>query len=392
MSASFRLWLMLGLALASCAEAGLDSARDPDGEDAITVVGTSTRCPSGSWSSGTVDYGSIYAPALAIDASGRQHVVYVFSDGRLRYATRAPGTSWIRSDLEPPNIEMLGPALAVDGGGDLHLVYSPGPGVLKYATKPAGGAWKISLLSDHVFRDHPWSLAADAGGTVHVAYFRPSDAYPWLPDLMYARHPKGGAWSTWKMYAAGAHAPERAVVATDSVGGVHLAYSRISEAGTHSVVEYRRASGGIWSSPFVVDDVGFMETGLAMTVDGHGWVHVVHGTADVGPTDESQLRIVTGIPFFGGMAFGAATVVDWAPGNYAPFKQISLAATADSAIELAYDDLPGVDVTRSTDGTFPMADVLAGSSPSLALDPRGTPFVAYRDSTGTRLGLAQRCP
>ena len=102
------------------------------------------------------------ASDVKVDASGAVHVAYV--DTGMRYATNAGG-SWTMEDLDPARRGAFG--LAVDGTGRPHVIYAAG-GRTYYAVRNAG-AWRIEDVDASSTSNDP-AIRTDGIGRAHLLY------------------------------------------------------------------------------------------------------------------------------------------------------------------------------------------------------------------------------
>ena len=222
-------------------------------------------------------------PALAVDGGGRLHVLYDdFGDGShssIKYATcvagcDAPG-NWRVTVVTPGSGDK---ALAVDASGRLHVVYDEWPSP-KYATCAIGcdaaANWQAVTVDDAVGAGGGYvALAVDANGRRHLSYW---DFYNY--DLKYATCAAGcvaaGSWQVVPLDTAELVGPFTGL-AVDASGRLHISYHDWGEED----LKYATCAAGCdaadsWQATTVAGDgnVGF---GSALAVDANGRTHVIY--------------------------------------------------------------------------------------------------------------------
>lgn len=188
--------------------------------------------------------GDVGEPAVAFDTAGAAHLAWTQAgedrDGRpttfVGYARREGGawTAAERLPCAPPEaaeaVACSEPALAVDAAGRLHIVYvavrAHGADIVQ-RERPAGSRqrWsagvRVSDGGDHVRRGAP-AVVADHIGHLHVAW---ADGLDGRSEVRYRQRLADGSWrdaSVINEPAAGSQAAPSLVVATD--GTVHAAW------------------------------------------------------------------------------------------------------------------------------------------------------------------------
>lgn len=155
----------------------------------IVAVLTAAGCGSGggngdAWERNVVEEGLeiAWGVAMAADATGAPHLLYVVSDGQSLEHARWQSGGWSKETLVSGSVET--PVdLALGPGGALHAAYNNA--VPSYGTD-SSGSWAEEALPDGGFVDTSAAIGLDGDGSVHAAYFGPS-------GLQYAVK-AGGAW------------------------------------------------------------------------------------------------------------------------------------------------------------------------------------------------------
>lgn len=227
------------------------------------------------------DTAGAYAPSLAIDAAGTQHLVYSAETTRqLTYLRRPRGGAW----SAPATIGAVGesPTLAVDKAGVVHLAYFSPTGTvgLRYGVRTTAGAWTFSTVELGATVGVHHAIAVDSAGVVHLVY-----------------HDAAGALLR---HASGAAPPFALETADTELGfGVDLAVEGqtlhvISYSDTNKVWYSTKSPTAAWLSAMVVDlddaeHADYARTSIA--IDRAGTLHVAYTDAynDLGTPDD-QLR------------------------------------------------------------------------------------------------------
>lgn len=208
---------------------------------------------------------------IQIDSNDNIHIVYRPSDGSGVTSTRGigygfyDGSSWSFEWVQNASSSsgwrnFDDPILKVDANGKAHLLYEYsdshiGVDYVRYATN-ASGSWAFTDLTtgtggqDEVFVS---SLDIDSSGDVHAFYIREDDQNTYQGNLYY-RALSGGSWSAeTKLVDATGESKNYSgyTAAIDSSGKVHLVYSYstydpTTYALTSSNVYYKTNISGSW--------------------------------------------------------------------------------------------------------------------------------------------------
>ena len=158
---------------------------------------------SGAWTSSTTIYpngtqgDSFVEPAIAVDATGRRHVLYVYLTETytpgLMYTSAPSGGSWQATPTRLYSGVMGSPDAVVDSANKLHIAwldFGSSPGIY-YATN-ASGSWVRTRLSRSSADGAP-SIAVDSNGKILVVFAR---GYWAATPGMYLVTNRTGSWST----------------------------------------------------------------------------------------------------------------------------------------------------------------------------------------------------
>jgi hypothetical protein len=197
------------------------------------------------------------APALAVEASGTLHAVWIESDpsgDQVRYATRAsPAVGWsaslrVSSDTQAARFD---PDLAVDSAGRAHAfwVQSVGDGsrVMHAQLARSSRAWSPERPIDAPpGRTRQWSpaAAADRAGNVHVLW---EDYRTGEPDVLHRRLDPDGRWSPIVVVHSANGGDQREPDVVDTPQGELVAVWQDSRDGTADVYASRLPQfGDLW--------------------------------------------------------------------------------------------------------------------------------------------------
>lgn len=206
------------------------------------------------WSTTTVDgKGRGTYVSLAVDANGQPHMAYnsMYEDG-LHYATW-DGHRWKRQLIDSEHINYY-TSIQLDKDGNprisYYLYHAPDKSYLlrlKFASFN-GQYWTIQTLDKRMGTGKFNSIAVDAEGHPHIAYSHVS-----LGDLLYAAW-DGSQWNFADVDSRRTHNDYVGIgssIALDSAGNAHIAY--FDE--TQNLVKYAWLEEGRWKNE-VVEHLG----------------------------------------------------------------------------------------------------------------------------------------
>jgi hypothetical protein len=254
-------------------------------------------------------------PDLAVDSSGRVHVVWCQTvrssvepeeSGRLperAFYTVWDGQSWSEpNDIVPPNREIVRNAITVDRGDRLHFVYAyrvrgMGSTGIYYTQADSDVAWAANAWSPpHLVSGRGRSYMGDVGidddGVLHLIIDDTgdleSDICPACADIFYRRSIDGGqTWSSPIDLAAMPWGASHEQMEIDPAGTLHVTWDegwdRLTGRGQPIYSAYVASSDGglTWSEPLTIAHPVTGTTQLAVGADGDGGVMLVWRMASV---------------------------------------------------------------------------------------------------------------
>ncbi len=212
--------------------------------------------------------------SLAVDPSGRPHIVYEpLTSDPPRYVYW-DGSQWVREDLFPTQ-DSIRFSVKVDANGT-HLSYVRGaslgaPAEVRYALR-GGSGWQEEVVDTTHEASRNTSLALDAGGGPHVTWT--DCATPACSSLVakYARK-SNGAWQPERVggpvFSFGGTTPG-ASLALDATGRPHVGFVR-ETGGAPSHLTYATRVGSTWALQDAVQS--YYLTTFAIDVDSAGSPH-----------------------------------------------------------------------------------------------------------------------
>jgi len=238
---------------------------------------------------------SATAPSAAVDLSGNIHLIW-HGPGDLLFYSQAPGggTNSAHSWTSPIVIEEtnIRSRIAIDSSGRLHLVYPrrDSLGLYYRRSEDRGATWSLPVNISQTSRFDSSAdfvrLAISDSGTIHVVWTEFQLPFGWPPiGLFYSNSTDGG--QTWlepiELVSEGYNQVNVAVVDDDVV---HVVWNGM--AGVHG--RYHRwssDSGRTWSKTFKLNTAGVEgSTGPPpLVVDSEGTLHLLMTDADTSGAD-----------------------------------------------------------------------------------------------------------
>ena len=275
-------------------------------------------------------------------------------------------------------------SLAIDDLGHNHIAYAQYDDYTVYYATDSSGTWEIESLNDMVDVEQEISLAVDADGFAHVLYMRYYDDFE---NLTYATNADG----TWQSTVIGPRVSGLYNdIFIDGGGVIHIAYTVSDTSWNNNVLMYANNSGGVWSTPVLVDDNGG-EVGMhcSMAVSQNGYIYIVY---QVESGTDRFLRMAQKTP---SMDWSAASL-DFTTGDDELGYYASIATFGDEvhvshydygSYDLIYKHFDGVawEASQIVDG-----DEDVGEYSSIGVDSKGIPHIAYYDSSHGVLKFAER--
>ncbi|MBD3334382.1 MAG: hypothetical protein GF355_02600, partial [Candidatus Eisenbacteria bacterium] len=207
-------------------------------------------------------------PELAVDGSGRPHIIYWVRDpaNEVRYAHQGIEGAWTIEVVPLPGpAYVLDHDLAVDRDGNPHISFRNSDlDELVHITRTDGGPWVTTTVDTAGIAGVGNAIAIDSQGHPRIAY-REDDS----PKLKYAAF-NGSEWEILSHSAS----PDKIDLALGPADEPHISYYSGGSADRpyHAWVEF----GYIFSE--VVDYSGGGEWSTSIAVDQDGQPHLVYGT------------------------------------------------------------------------------------------------------------------
>jgi hypothetical protein len=242
-----------------------------------------------SWKNQTVDFGvggyvDSYC-SLAIDSSGKPHILYYSSNGsngNLRYASWT-GSSWTTETVDSKGTTGFS-SLTMDSAGNPYITYFDSNGNLKYATKTNTG-WNLQIV-DYSVVIHSWGgsncrIILDSNGIPHIGYWKEANSDS-SNGLMYAFW-NGTGWNietvdTVNVVGYGSVGGWSSL-ALDSNGYPHISYV---DQNSYAALKYAWWNGTAWNKAILdTMNVGFYSS---LAIDSSGKSHISY-------MDEYQLDL-----------------------------------------------------------------------------------------------------
>jgi hypothetical protein len=375
--------LLIFSALAALA-IGCSQAQETDGEAEAQEANQS----SSNWSARSIgdrpnrDVVQNERVAIAIDARGQRHGVYLGRDRETHYVDLSANREQI---VEAPQGSHH--ALALDPSGDPHIAFTSSDGIVHAVRR--NGAWSTEQIGARGTVD---ALAVDATGTVHVA----SSTYE--AGVSTAKHSTKRSGAAAFEHAAVPGKRDREIgfgafaFAVGRSGTAYMLLSsfesietapNVSHSGPTHTYFAKRPAGGTFS----VEMSEPSASGGSMVVDANDVVHAVLSVdSEIEDHDTKPVYVRRGAS---DAAWSAPESVFW-DGYYT-----SLAIDASGTLHLAVTGSRSsflAHAVKPAGGTW-TTEVINSSRarvPSIALDTNGKPLIAYRDDSGYL--LAQRNP
>lgn len=157
---------------------------------ALANLAYSHRSSGGSWTTTVFGENSVHpwaTTAIALNASGRPHIVYFPPNHRLTHMYQGAAGTWSSAtiDWSPGEPDGTGyPSLAVDVLDNVHVSYWLSSS-LKHAYLEPAGVWTATHVDRIGTRGRYSSVAVNASGDIHIAYQNVTRSW-----LMHARKPR----------------------------------------------------------------------------------------------------------------------------------------------------------------------------------------------------------
>ena len=224
-----------------------------------------------SWSTQTVDVGSV--DSLALGADGMPRILYWgWGDSGLKYACWT-GSNWTTQIIDPSiNGYYEVGALALDSSGNPHVAYINGTTV-QYASW-TGSNWTKQIVETYPEIRAPISLALDSSNNPQILYDCPTfiadnglvgtdENQMGLHSFYTYYHFRLASWNgtTWSIQnITYANDPESSLV-LDSKNNPHIVY-KVDHSFENSTLMYDSWNGTTWNSQEVISNVSLFNTGF----------------------------------------------------------------------------------------------------------------------------------
>jgi hypothetical protein len=199
--------------------------------------------------------------SMALDGAGTPHVAFFENGtGKLRYAKRT-ATGWQVQSVAGGGVMVAGEynSIAVDGAGRPYILYSTSnTDTLDDDIRCVywtGNAWMYRVISSGTEGDcdsTPISIAVDRNGTAHALYFCEDDSFVvggWIPEqVRYATWGPGTAIGRARIDYNRDDYYQYGHIELDRDGQPHAIYNLYRDGGFGDV-RYARRSGASWSAP-----------------------------------------------------------------------------------------------------------------------------------------------
>jgi hypothetical protein len=320
------------------------------------------------WQIHTVDDAGGWYPSLALNGSGHPHVSYHVA-GELRYAWSG-GTTWQVASLSTSGVAAVGwgTAIALDPDSGLpHVAYRNQDGDLRHIWR-GGTAWKSERVVRSRDTGGDTSLALDGADRPHISYHGDGLRYAWLDGTVWQMGTVDG-----NAYVGGSTS-----LALDDAGLAHISYHDWSNGD----LKYARHNGTTWLVA-AVDRAGYVGEYSSLALDGSGRPHISYFDRNNGRLKYARL---------GGTLWLIETVPLGDATHAGMYSSLALDAADHPHISCeAHGDL----IYTWHDGATWQVEMVdevgvVGRYSSLALDGSGLPHVSYYDATSGRLKYAWR--
>jgi len=322
-----------------------------------------------SWTTSTIDIGSIGGGGIAIDSNNKIHITYLGDYHVLKYATNAAG-SWSTYTIDSAQAMDYIQSIAIDSNNKVHMSYCDywSNFDLKYATN-AAGSWSIYTIDSTGEVGDFNSIAIDSNNKVHMSYYDKTNS-----NLKYATN-AAGSWSMYTIDNVG-DVGEFNNIAIDSNNKVHMSYYD----STNMALKYATNAAGSWST-YTIDsgvDVG-IDSDIA--IDSNNKVHISYED-----WTNNNLKYATN-------AAGSWSIytIDSA-GDVGGYS--SIAIDSNNKVHIGYFDWANCDLKYATNsaGSWSTYTIDSGGdigeSSSIAIDSNNKVHISYYDWTNGNLKYA----
>jgi len=218
------------------------------------------------------------SPCIAVDGSNNAHVAWSNSDPtnwEIYCVSRQAGGTW----TSPVNASFTGgdsqdPSLATDASGKLHLVWRDrvsGNQEIFYASREPGQAWTSGdNISSSTGDSSKPAIAISPGGDPHVVWVDNS-AGNW--EIFYTARITGNPWQAYVNVSSSAGGSDYPDLAFDIAGAMHVVWYDYT-LGNNEILYNGRSPGGNWMGQENVSINTSGSTNPSLAVDPLGFLHV----------------------------------------------------------------------------------------------------------------------
>ena len=245
------------------------------------IIQSSTSQSGGDWSEpvDTVLTGDrVEGPQVVADSSGLVTAIWTslnfVGDTKVVQSSKLPvnGVWSIPVNLSGVGVEARYPQVAVDSTGLITAIWS-GDGIIQSRTSQGVGDWSTSTADLIEIGQVAYSpqVVADSSGLVTAIWQRDNGTHYIIQS---STRPSGGAWSEPVDLSEIGQSATNPYITVDSSGLVTAIWQRNN--GTHSIIQSStRPSGGAWSEPFDLSEIGRNASESRVTLGSTGLVTAI---------------------------------------------------------------------------------------------------------------------
>jgi len=177
-----------------------------------------------------------YDTSIAVDSSGRPHIVYIEDWTKDLKFAKLVGSIWEYETIDSEGDVGYHASLDLDGNGHAHISYLDFTNYdLKYASW-TGSAWNIMVVDSYGDVGYDTSIALDPSGIPHISY------YDYTNKNLKHAYWSGNSWYNETIDHVG-DVGTHTSMAIDDAGNIHISYLDFSQ----KYLKYAKKSGSSWS-------------------------------------------------------------------------------------------------------------------------------------------------